>query len=60
MKKTLLPLLAIGLMNLTSGQKAHAFYGKQAEKTILKFDGELVVPKGLTKPEIEIMILYGF
>ena len=57
MKKTLLPILAIGLMNLTPGQKAHAFYGKQAEKTILKFDGELVVPKGLTKSEIEKKIL---
>ena len=57
MKKVLLPILTIGLMNLTPGQKAHAFTENKLKKPFLTFDGELVVPKGLTKSEIEKKIL---
>ena len=55
--KNLLPLLLLSLIALAPLQKANAFYGKQSEKTILKFDGEIVVPKDLDKSEIEKKIL---
>ncbi|MDC0255792.1 hypothetical protein OAK75_12900 [Bacteriovoracales bacterium] len=59
--KKLLPLLLLSFIALAPVQKAKAFYGKQSEKTILTFDGEIVVPIGLDKSEIEkkIMVQVG-
>jgi hypothetical protein len=57
MKKNILHLLLLTLVTFASSPMANAFYGKQSLQSILKFDGEIVVPKDLDHSEIEKKIL---